>query len=394
LLLTSVTAQLNKKIKQLEETEKSLFRAFSDLQTARELTEKERNKTMAVISNFVDPIIVIDKNSRLNLVNPAARHIFGFLESDIGKEIPEDDNYSMENFKKIIKREFTIAPKKKENSATEEELTVNVADQELIYKVITAEVLDSKREFLGVMKIFYNLTREKMIDKLKSDFISIAAHQLRTPLSAIKWIIKMVLDGDAGKLNKEQEKILQKGYLSNERIIGLVNDMLNVSRIEEGRFGYIFKEDDFGEALELVIESLENQIKSKKIKFSWIKPKKMSKVYFDKVKLNLALQNLLENSVKYTPEFGKIEIITEFGSEFLKVKIKDNGVGIPEKDQEKLFTKFFRADNVVRMQTEGSGLGLFIAKNVIAKHGGELTFKSREGIGTEFIFTIPLHKQK
>lgn len=392
-LIMNINEQLNKKIKQLENSEKSLFRAFSDLQVARQLADKEKEKTNAIISNFVDPIIVIDKDSRLNLINPAARQMFGFLTADIGKEINKSDNYSMINFKSVIKQDFTVKTSKDLKAPlNEEELVINFANQELTYKVITAEVVDVRHEYLGVMKIFYNLTREKMIDKLKSDFISIAAHQLRTPLSAVKWIIKMVIDGDLGKLNEEQKKMLFKGYQSNERIIGLVNDMLNVSRIEEGRFGYAFVLDDFSEVLNIVMESLENQIKTKKIKYILNKPDNLPKIYFDRSKMILVLQNILENAVKYTPEFGKIEVTLALGSTFLKVRIKDNGVGIPEKDQGKLFSKFFRADNVIRMQTEGSGLGLFIVKNVVRKHGGEITFDSKEGIGTEFVFTIPLEK--
>lgn len=392
-LLAGINDQLNQKIKQLENSEKSLFRAFSDLQIARKAAEKEKEKTKAIISNFVDPIIVIGKENNLDFVNPAARQIFSFIDADIGKSIASNDYYSMKNFQSIIKREYKVKTSKElKVNFDEEELEINFDGQDLTYKVITAEVINDHHEYLGLMKIFYNLTREKMIDKLKSDFISIAAHQLRTPLSAVKWIIKMVLDGDLGKLNEEQKKILLKGYQSNERIIVLVNDMLNVSRIEEGRFGYIFTNDDFLETLNIVLESLENQIKAKNIKFVLEKPKVLPQIFFDKSKMTLVLQNLLENAVKYTPEYGKIMVTMELGSDFLKVKIKDNGVGIPEKDYSKLFSKFFRAENVIRMQTEGSGLGLFIVKNIIKKHGGEITFNSQEGVGTEFVFTIPLEK--
>ena len=138
------------------------------------------------------------------------------------------------------------------------------------------------------------------------------------------------------------------------------------------------------------MENLENKIKERHIKLIFKKPKQLPKVYMDRKKMDLVLQNLLENAVKYTPEHGTIQIILEPGDKFLKVKIKDNGVGIPAEDQHKIFSKFFRAANVVRMQTEGSGLGLFIVKNIIKKHGGEIIFNSREGRGTEFVFTLPL----
>jgi PAS domain S-box-containing protein len=393
--LTAINKELDKKIKDLERSEKSMLGAFSDLKSERKKSEEERNKTAAIISNFIDPIIVIDKYNKLNLLNPAAKEIFGFIDDDLGKEVDSTNNYSLENFKTIIKQSFEVHPIKEggiDNS--EEEVAIIIDGQEHTYKVITADVKDIGYNPLGVMKIFYNLTREKMIDKLKSEFISIAAHQLRTPLSAIKWVIKMVLDGDAGKLNEEQEKLLFKGYQSNERIIVLVNDMLNVSRIDEGRFGYEFTSTRIEDIVQEHIDALENLMAVKKIQFVFKKSDNIPPVSIDKQKMGLAVQNLLENAVKYTPEYGRIEVGLEAGDKYLTIRVKDNGVGIPEKDQEKLFSKFFRAENVLRMQTEGSGLGLFIVKNIIKKHGGEISFTSKEGAGTEFVFTIPLAIKK
>ena len=393
LQLTAINKELDKKIRELEQSEKSMLKAFTDLKEARKKAEEESNKTAALIANFIDPIIVMDKESKLSLLNPAAKNVFGLIDTDIGKKILKENNYSMNNFKKIIKKDLKVKTSKelKSHNPNEEEVVIKYSGQDLTYKVITERVVDNKNEYLGTMKVFYNLTREKMIDKLKSEFISIAAHQLRTPLSAIKWAIKMVLDGDTGPLNQEQQKLLFKGYESNERIINLVNDMLNVSRIEEGRFGYSFSDCNFQEVLDIVVDSLANQIKSKKIKFILNAPKKLPKVNMDKQKMILVTQNLLENAVKYTPEYGKIEVSIESGKQFLQFKIKDNGVGIPKKSQEKLFTKFFRADNVVRMQTEGSGLGLFIVNNIIQRHGGDITCHSKEGKGTEFVFTLPIN---
>jgi len=394
--LMKMNDKLNTKIKALENSEKSMIRAFSDLQAERKKTTEEQNKITSIISNFIDPIIVMDKEGRINLLNPSAMEIFGFIDDDLGKTVDSGKNYSMENFKKIIKQDFNVKDYEdlKSDDVNEEEVLVKMKDQDLTYKVITEKVIDKRGEYIGTMKIFYNLTREKMIDNLKSEFISIAAHQLRTPLSAIKWSIKMILDGDVGRLNEEQQQLLFKGYQSNERIIHLVNDMLNVSRIEEGRFGYNFEKVDFLEIVKSEIESLEPIFKRKNIGFVVNKPKKAPLVYIDSEKMHLVMQNLFENAVKYTPDFGRIELTIVMGDKFLKVKVKDNGVGIPKDCQEKLFSKFFRADNVIRLQTEGSGLGLFIVKNIIKKHGGEITFDSKEGMGTEFVFTIPLDKDR
>lgn len=391
--LTFSNDELEIKMKDLKRSEKSMLKAFSDLKAERKKTEEERNKTMAIISNFIDPIIVLDRENKIELFNPAAVEIFGFSNEDLGKMVLSENNFSMENFKDIVNQEFDIKRSEDlESGNFIEEISVKINEQESTYKVITAPVFDSDREKIGNMKIFYNMTREKMLDKLKSEFISIAAHQLRTPLAAIKWVIQMVLTGDVGAINEEQKEILTKGYKSNERIIELVNDMLNVSRIEEGRFGYSFEKGDILKELEVVIDSLDPKIKEKNIKLITNKPEKVPEVYMDPTKIILVLQNLIENAVKYTPDFGKIEVIIEVGEKMLKVHIKDSGVGIPKEDQAKLFSKFFRAKNVIRMQTEGSGLGLFMVRNIIQKHGGDIVFVSEEGVGTEFIFTLPIEK--
>ncbi|MFH1744757.1 MAG: ATP-binding protein [bacterium] len=389
--LTAVNEELEKKIKESEQAELAMLKAFSDLKQERKRSESERDKTAAIISNFVDPIIVIDLDNKLTLFNPAARNIFALDDNDLGKEVSPENNYSMENFKEVASREYEVIKKKSEmeDNPMDEEVVINYAEQELTYKVITAAVIDNNKN-LGVMKIFYNLTREKMIDKLKSEFISIAAHQLRTPLAAIKWAIKMVLDGDEGEINESQKAMLSKGYVSNERIINLVNDMLNVSRIEEGRFGYAFAEADIIELISSTVDNLEGKLKEKSINVAVKKPENIFLIAIDKQKMELVFENILENAVKYTPVYGKIEVEIRPNKELVEISIKDNGVGIPAEDQPKLFSKFFRAANVVRLQTEGSGLGMFIAKNIVIEHGGKIICKSEEGVGTEFIITLPI----
>ncbi len=377
--------ELDKQAKILARRDKKL------LQINIELVE-EKNKINSIISNFIDPVIVLDKDFKINLINPAATSILGLTSDKLGKRIQTSKKLSFNNFKSVVNEKFVVEGIE-EGHPSEfpvEELIIEKNDQKIIYKIITARVIGMDKKNIGVMKIFQDLTREKNLDKLKTEFISIAAHQLRTPLSAIKWVIKMVADGDAGKLNKEQQELLDRGYKSNERVIGLVNDLLNVSRIEEGRFGYSFKKSSFENILNIVIADLEKNIAKNHIKLVLNKPKKMPKIYMDKDRIVLVMQNLLENAVKYTPEYGKIEVIIETKEDVLKVKIKDNGVGIPEKDQEKLFLKFFRASNVVRLQTEGTGLGLFIAKNIIDKHNGKIWMKSEEGKGTTACFSLPL----
>lgn len=387
---------VTEKTKELFKINKELDNKISDLNVERKRTEEAHNKTAAIISNLADPIIVLDKENKISLINPASYNVLGLGPQDLGREVAASGSYSMDNFKEIIKKNYQVK-KISEIGKKEifyEELLIEYHETEHTYKVITAKIIDYKGEYLGVMKIFYNVTREKNLDKMKSEFISIAAHQLRTPLSAIKWSIKLVLDEDEGNINEGQRTLLTKGYVSNERVINLVNDMLNVSRIEEGRFGYSFTSEDIADALNIVLGTLEKDIKERQIDVVIRKPDSLSKVLMDKQKIILVLQNLLENAVKYTPEKGKIEVTIEQGKNHLHIYVKDNGVGIPKEDKKKMFSKFFRAGNVIRMQTEGSGLGLFICKNVIETHGGRIKFTSEEGKGTEFSFTLPIGKTK
>lgn len=390
-LLYTREKMLREKTDELFKMNKKLDNKVNDLNEQKKKTEEAHNKTAAIISNLADPIIVLDNNDMVSLMNPIARDVLNLSHHNLGKKINSSNNYSMENFKNIINKEYLVKEIASEDiQKNYEELVIAHNGAEQSYKVITAKIIDYKDEYLGVMKIFYNITREKMLDKMKSDFISIAAHQLRTPLSAIKWSIKLVLDEDEGKINQGQKELLSKGYMSNERVINLVNDMLNVSRIEEGRFGYIFSREDFDKALKIVIESLEKEVSIKNIDLIVSKPDDLPPVLMDGQKIILVLQNILENAVKYTPEKGKIEISVNLVKNNLIVHIKDNGVGIPKEDKKKIFSKFFRAGNVVRMQTDGSGLGLFICKNIIEAHGGKIEFDTEEGKGTEFSFTLPV----
>jgi len=212
---------------------------------------------------------------------------------------------------------------------------------------------------------------------------------LRTPLSAIKWTLKMILDGDLGSLTKEQREFLEKTYQSNERIINLINDLLNVTRIEEGRYIYKPQTTEILPIIESLLKSYEGMIQKKNLTLELKKPPKLPKVKVDIEKISLAIQNLLENAIIYNVPNGKIEITLEDKGEEIQISVKDTGIGIPKDQQQRMFTKFFRGSNAMKIDTEGSGLGLFITKNIIDAHGGKIWFESEEGKGTTFYFTLP-----
>ncbi|MDD5040295.1 MAG: HAMP domain-containing sensor histidine kinase [Patescibacteria group bacterium] len=256
------------------------------------------------------------------------------------------------------------------------------------------ELLKANQELARLNKIYSKVNRRlKEVDQMKTEFISVASHQMRTPLSATKWVLKMILDGDLGPLNDQQREMIGKGYETNERMIFLINDLLNVSRIEEGRFQYRFVHMSLEEVIESVRQEMMNVYAKRNIKLVYHKSgEPLPRVNIDPQKIHLVIQNLLDNAVKYTQSGGKVTTTLWAEENRVVCSIADNGVGIPPSQQGRIFSKFFRADNVIRMQTDGSGLGLFIVKNIIEKHRGEVWFESAEGKGTTFFFSLPIQQ--
>lgn len=234
--------------------------------------------------------------------------------------------------------------------------------------------------------------RNKLISDMKSEFLSIAAHQLRTPLSALRWTFDMLIAGDIGRITKKQKEFLERGNETTERIISLVNDLLNVSRIEEGKFGYEMKEISLENLVQTLSEETRTRAEQKKLKFTFQNPNEpLPKVKADEEKLSLAITNLLDNALKYTPAGGQVDVFLEKRNDSILFKVQDTGVGIPnDSERSKLFTKFHRGQNAKKLQTVGSGLGLFLVKNIIEAHNGKIWMESEENEGSTFYFTIPV----
>lgn len=228
-------------------------------------------------------------------------------------------------------------------------------------------------------------------DRLKSDFVSVAAHQLRTPLSGVKWVLKLLLDGDLGPTTDYQKRMIKRGIEANEKMIQLVNDLLSVSRIESGKFGYKFEKNDFTKFLQILISNADLPSKERNVEV--VLKKHVDVVpsfFFDPEKILIAMQNIVDNALKYTLPGGTVTIEVEQKGDYVEMKVSDTGVGIPKDDLPKLFSKFFRAANVIHLQTDGSGLGLFITKNIILRHGGQIWVDSVEGKGTTITVVLPI----
>jgi two-component system, NtrC family, sensor histidine kinase KinB len=373
------------KIKQrtmaLKESRRALLNILEDTEMAKKEAETERNKAETIFYNFVDGLLILDENKRFNLINPTAEDYLDIRQNDyLGK------TFILLKEKKELKRLFKIVSFEKEIMREEFELLKEEITLEVSTRFIS---IDEKQQITLI--ILHNVTREKMIERLKSQFVSVAAHQLRTPLSIIKWSLSMLLEGEAGLLTSNQKDMVSKANETNERMIRLINDLLNVARIEEGRFVYQPKTVDLIELLDDIVESIQTMAYSKGVKFKFIKPKdKKSKIIkVDIEKASLAIRNLLENAVHYTNSNGKVILKAERKGDRVFVSVQDTGIGISKDQQDRVFSKFFRGNNAVRTETEGTGLGLFITKNIIEAHDGKISFESEENKGTTFIFSLP-----
>jgi len=234
------------------------------------------------------------------------------------------------------------------------------------------------------------------LDAAKSQFVSVAAHQLRTPLSGIKWIFKMMLSGDYGTVSEEQKEVLGRGYQMVVRLISLVSDLLDVARIESGKIEYCFKDDDLAVIVKGLIQEQEKIIKEEGLNIQIAAEYGVESLVInaDKDRLAMALRNILDNAVKYSPDGGGIKVFVGAEGGMATIRIKDGGLGIKETDIPKLFTKFFRGENVARGQISGTGLGLFVVKSIIDAHEGKIEVESKEGGGTEFIVRLPFDRKR
>lgn len=200
----------------------------------------------------------------------------------------------------------------------------------------------------------------------------------------------MILDGDLGPINEEQKEFLDKTYKSNERMINLINDLLNVTRIEEGRHLYNLAVLDMQEIVIGLMANYEDIARQKKIKLNFEKIAPIiPPVKVDIEKIKLAVSNLIENALKYTPAGGNVFVNLGEDGGMVFLEVKDTGIGIPADQQHRIFTKYFRSANAIKTETEGTGLGLFIAKNIVETHGGSISFVSEKDKGTAFSFTLP-----
>ncbi len=381
-------------IKKVEEVLKS---KTEELENARQKIENEVNNTRKfkqAVESSSDAISIMTPAGSIIYANPAWEDLSGYSYENVqGSQFA--DWYEKDTEPDIIKDMW--ATLKLGKPFTSDDLIGRRKDGTTYQVEISLFPIMRNGKRIFYTAIQQDITKRKEIDKAKTEFVSLASHQLRTPLSAVRWYAEMLLSGDAGNLDDKQNKYLGEIYSANKRMIELVGSLLNVSRIDLGTFGINPKETDLRKLFDTTLLELKPLIRERKIIIEKEYPESMQNAFIDPLLIRNVFQNLISNSIKYTPEGGKVEINLKEEDTFIRFSVSDTGYGIPEYQQDKIFTKLFRADNVREHDTSGTGLGLYIVKAIMEKSGGKIWFESpvkgrenEENKGTIFYGIIPI----
>jgi signal transduction histidine kinase len=237
-------------------------------------------------------------------------------------------------------------------------------------------------------------TNEKLkaLDETKDDFISMASHQLRTPLTSVKGYLSMILEGDAGKVTGTQKEMLGQAFFSSQRMVYLIADLLNVSRLKTGKFVIEAGPVNLATLVEQELGQLQETAKSRQLTLSYDKPKEFPWLMLDETKTRQVIMNFVDNAIYYTPAGGHISVQLADNPATVELRVVDDGIGVPKHEQPHLFTKFYRAGNARKARPDGTGLGLFMAKKVVAAQGGSIIFDSQDGKGSTFGFIFSKSK--
>ncbi len=343
-----------------------------------------------------DGAITTDEFGRITRVNPAALQILGFKESElIGEWFPkklvivtaDDKPLSLIN-RPITKAFLTGKP-------VSEKGYYRRRNGQIFPTAINVSPIILNGRPLGAIEVFRDITAEEEVDRMKSEFISLASHQLRTPLSAIKTYSHMLVDGYMGTLTGTQKKSLRTIISATNRMNELISTLLNITRIESGTIAVTPKMVAMDKLADEVLKELSHMADDGNVTVSMKRSGTAStSLRTDSLIVKEILTNLVSNAIKYTPEHGSVTVLVQPRTREVVVSVADTGWGIPDYDQEQIFSKFFRAHNIIKRETTGTGLGLYLVKGLLDELGGKIWFKSIEGKGTTFTFSLPRPARK
>jgi len=364
---------------------------FSGLSSSVLTSHGQRAEDEALFTSIGDGAIATDAFGRITRVNPAAQQLLGYTEEElVGSWLPKKlvsvtaEDKPINLIDRPITRAFLTG------KPISEKIYYRRKDGQKIALALNASPIILKGRPVGAIEVFRDITKEKEIDRMKSEFISLASHQLRTPLSAIKTYTHMLSDGYLGKLTAAQKKSLGTIISASDRMNELISTLLNITRMESGAIEVAPKRLRMDKIAEDVIKELALVAKNKSIDLSSaVKGKGDPCIKSDPLIVKEVMTNLVSNAIKYTPEGGQVRLRIRPRAANVVVDIIDSGWGIPKYSQDQVFSKFFRAQNIIKRETTGTGLGLYLVKGLIDALGGRIWFVSDEENGTIFSFSLP-----
>lgn len=372
--------------------------AAKTIERLRALVASEHSRLNDLLSSMTNGVLMFDNNKNLVIANAVLKEIVA----------KKNDDFTLSEFI----RSFQEFPETSKNTSAPPPDISALIDKALnqqetshleempfknrFFEVFVTPVRDYQKNISGGAIILHDITHLKEVDRMKTEFVSIVSHQLRTPLTSIKLFMEMLTGGDAGKLNKKQKDYLDNVQQSAQHMISLVNDLLNISRLEAGKIQLDLKPTDLKKLIGKVLQELDVIGKAHNCEINFQADfDALPKALADSSLMGQAFHNLISNAIQYSSS-GKnridISINRTEDNNHLAIAVKDTGIGIPESAQKRIFEKFFRAENAIKVKTDGTGLGLYIVKMIIENMGGGIRFDSVVGQGTTFYITIPIDK--
>jgi len=380
LLLAIERAEDKKKLEQkAKQTQDELIRTLFDFNT-----EKKRLKT--IINCLANGVMLTNRNLEVILHNPALMRLLEISERienpfPVTKIITDDS--LIETLKKILSEGFP------ENEVIFQEIRVG----KRVLRAISAPALGPSRNVFwsvaGTVTVFEDITVFKQLDQMKTDFVNMVAHELRSPLVAIKQQNNVLLEGLCGPLEEKQHEFVSRGSNKIDALLELINDLLDVAKIEAGKFAQRRVPTDIGKIIEETVALMESRAKEKGIALSF-SLKDLKPVQADPKNIEEIFNNLISNAVNYSPEGGNVTVTAKGLGEYMEIKVEDTGVGISPEELPKIFDKFYRVKHPKTRQVTGTGLGLAIVKGIVDAHQGTIDVKSVVDKGTTFRILLPM----